>query len=156
MTYPELGSAQFWQDLADNPAALAREVCAVSIVDLDDTLQKHPALRAWVGASYEAARIELERRAWEVTKTRSLALIAVNEDATGRDGKKSKTVGVMEAEVNARADVMEAEEGRLAQAEVVGALRAMTIALEDRKDMLVQLAAKQRLEMRDHYTGPTT
>lgn len=146
----ELGSKEFEVRLRGDPARLAAEVCSIDVVNLDKTLQEHAALRAWVNATYEMARIALERAEWEVTKTRATVLLRVAREAERPDGKKGKTVGVMEAEVTLAPEVVVVEEARHAVQERCGALRAMADALEDRKDMLVQIAAKQRREQTDY------
>lgn len=68
----DLGSAEFWQRLASEPNRLAAEICFVDVVNLDETLQKHASLRAWVNASHETARIQEERARWEVTDRKSV------------------------------------------------------------------------------------
>jgi hypothetical protein len=140
----DLGTQDFWKRLRSDPAQLAAEVCTVDVVALDETLQKHPALRAWVNAAHEVARIAEERLKWELTKTRAVVLL--------REKKRgpNKTVSVLEAEVDSSVEVEEATNKLLAQQEVRVALRAMANALEDRKDMLIQIAAKQRKELEDY------
>lgn len=146
---PELGSQDFWLALAKDPARLAAEVCSVDVVNLDQTLQKHAALRAWVNAAHEVARTTEEGLKWEETKARARALLRAKEDNDPHTGK-AKTVAVLEAEVTTTPEVIEHTEALLEQRKVRGSLRAMADALEDRKDMLIQIAAKQRKELEDY------
>ena len=145
----ELGSTDFWERLKTDPARLASEVCMVDVVTLDNTLQLHASLRAWVNASHEAARIQEERLKWEETKIRARAFMdskAVADAITG----KPKTVDALKADVDLNPIVQEAREALLDQQETRGAFRAMADALEDRLQMLIQISAKQRKEMKDY------
>lgn len=145
----ELGSADFWQKLADNPAKLAAEVCLIDVSNLDRMLQRHAALRAWVNATYELARVADDRAKWELTKAQSRALLAAKAILDPTTGK-NKTVPVLQAEVDGDEEVQAAMEKLLMLSEKRAALRAMAGALEDRKDMLIQIASKRRKEMGDH------
>ncbi|KKL72279.1 hypothetical protein LCGC14_2086480 [marine sediment metagenome] len=145
----ELGNKAFWDRLTDNPARLAAEVCMVDVANLDRTLEQHAALRAWVNASHEAARIGEERLKWEHTKARARVLLTARQELDGVTGK-NKSVAVLDAEVTCSTEVQEAMSALLDQQEKRGALRAMSDALEDRKDMLIQIAAKQRKERGDY------
>ena len=149
MSNPELGTVDFWERLRVNPSDLAREVCTIDVINLDQTLQEQPALRAWVNAAFEVARIAEERCKWDVTRTRALALLA-GKKKKDPDTEKPKTVSVLEAEVDTNPSVEEAMTKLHAQQDVTGGLRAMTKALDDRKDMLVQISAKQRKEREDY------
>ncbi|KKN68891.1 hypothetical protein LCGC14_0446770 [marine sediment metagenome] len=145
----ELGTAAFWTRLTKEPAALAAQICAIDLVDLDTTLQQHASLRAWVNASYEVARIGEEKLKWELTKTRaSLTYSAsrVNDPVTD----KPKTIAVLNAEVDNDPLVENVTKRLHTQGEMRAALGAMTKGLEDRKDMLIQIAAKQRREIEDY------
>lgn len=141
---PELGSPEFWLRLQSDPAALAALVCFIDIVDLDTTLQHHAALHAWINAAHEVARVDEERARWALTRDRAVALL----QARGVDPhtKKPKTVDVLDAEADSSDAVQSATAALMAAQEKRGALRAMASALEDRKDMLIQIAAKRRQE----------
>lgn len=147
----ELGTKEFWDRLRNDPALLASEVCTIDIANLDQTLQIQPALRAWVNATYEVARIAEERLKWEVTKAKAVAHLKVRREVDPTTKKViSKTVGQLGAEVDLDENVQHAIAALLEQQETRAALRAMTDALEDRKDMLIQIAAKQRKELADY------
>lgn len=141
----ELGSTDFWQQLAADPALLASEVATIDLARMDETLQTHASLVAWVNATYELARVEQERWEFELTKARAMALLAaraVNDVHT----QKAKIQVVLEAEVETNTNVVQAQQMLQAQKVRCGALRAMSKALDHRQDMLVQIAAKQRRE----------
>ena len=143
-----LGTREWWERLSNEPSMLAAEVCSINIANLDVALQKHPALRAWVNAAHESARIAEERALWDVTRAKAMAMLEAREtaDASG----KSKTVQVLDAEVNVNENVVAAMDRLLAAQEKRGALRAMTSALEDRKDMLIQISSNRRKEQTEN------
>ena len=145
----DLGTTAFWDRIKKDPARLASEVCSVDVINLDETLQHHAALRAWVNAAYETARIGEERIKWEETKARAIALLAAKAEPDPDTGKP-KTVAVLNAEVDLTQEVQTIVDQLLNQQEMRGTLRAMTNALEDRKDTLIQIAAKQRKELGDY------
>ncbi len=145
----ELGTDAFWKRLKDDPARLASDVCMLDLVDLDVTMQHHPALRAWVNASHEAARIAEERLKWDETKARARIYMeahAENDSFTG----KPKTMATLQAEVDTNPNIQAVVEARLDAQATRAALRAMADALEDRLQMLIQIAAKQRKELGDY------
>lgn len=146
----ELGSDEFWTRIAQDPARLAAEICFVDVANLDTTLQRHAGLRAWVNAAHEVARTDEERAKWELTKARALAYQKARADLDPISGK-AKTVQALEAEVDLAESVQAATERLLTTQAKRGSLRAMADALEDRKDMLIQIAAKNRQEIRDTH-----
>lgn len=145
----ELGSIQFWQALDTDPNGLAAQVCGIDLVDLDGTLQRHPALRAWLNAAHETAKMAEERAEWELTCERARALLEAKSTLDPHTGK-SKTVDVLKAETEVNEKVGAAQASVWAAQKKRGALRAMTSALEDRVHMLVQLSANQRAERGDY------
>lgn len=145
----ELGSADFWTRVQSEPARLAAEVCTIDVANLDRTLEQHAALRAWVNATYEVARISVERAEWELTKARATILLRVKA-IVDPDTGKAKTMGVIDAEVVLSEEVQKATEDLRSVQERCVVLKAMSNALEDRRDMLIQIAAKQRKELEDY------
>lgn len=145
----ELGSTEFWSQLASDPARLAAEVCAVDVTNLDITLQQHPALRAWVNATHESVRIEEEKAKYELTKAEAQAFMRAKA-VLDKDTGKAKTVDALKAEVTLDKAVVEAQEFLLGVQQQRSVLRAMSDALEDRLQMLIQISAKQRKELEDY------
>ena len=145
----ELGDREFWDRLAAEPERVASEICSVNAVSLDTTLQQHASLRAWVNAAHEAAVIQEKRCKLAVTKARARALLKAKETSDTHTGK-TKTVQVLDAEVETDEEVVKTENLLLDAEEKRGALRAISNAGEDRLQMLIQISAKQRQEARDH------
>lgn len=144
----EMGSPAFWQRLANDPRLLAAQVCSIDAVNIELTCQQHAALRAWVNAAYEVARTEEMKAEFEQTRARARALLEAQKTLSAATGKP-KTVDVMKAEMELTAEVIAADDAYLVAREKVAALKAMSNAGEDRLQMLVQLAARQRQEIRD-------
>lgn len=143
-TIPDLGSAEFWQQLSEQPEMLCYLVCSVDLVNLELTLQRHASLRGWVNAAHETAKIQEDSAKWERDKAEARALINARNtlDAKGKAPPVEviKAQAILDPEVEAAMITLRAAEGKR------GALRAMSYALEDRKDMLVQLSAQRRKE----------
>jgi hypothetical protein len=142
--YPELGSPEWWRQMATSPETLAAQVCYINTVDLDRTMQRHAALHAWVGAAFERARVEEERAKWEVTKAHAKALL--DNAGTKNWAGKTKTVDEVKASAELDEEVGRTQLLAFAAAEKRAALRAMEKALDSRTNMLIQIAAKARRE----------
>lgn len=141
----ELGSVEFWKHLESDPKLLAAEVCKVDTVNLEQTLERHSGIRAWVNAAHESARIEEAKAEYEVTKARARALLKSRESDDQHTGK-AKIADILKAEVELDKDV-DALTQRLFDVQMKrGALRAMSTAMEDRLQMLIQISANQRKE----------
>lgn len=149
MELEKLGTPAFWDQIQSNPMVIAKAVAEIDLVDMERTLQTHPALRAWINAAHETTRIEEERAKWELSKTRAEALLRVKSTADPHTGK-AKTVAVIDAEVETDLGVQDCQEVLLTISQKRAALRAMADSLEDRKDMLIQIAAKHRQEAGDY------
>lgn len=145
-----LGVPVWWDRLNTEPQKLAAEVCLVDVSKLDETLQGHPALRAWVNAVHEGARIEEEQAKWQVTKSYALAFLRA-KTTPDPDTGKGKNVDTLKAEAESDPEHVAAQEALFVIQRKRGALRAMADALEDRKDMLIQIAAKRRKEQEDYH-----
>ncbi len=141
----ELGSPAFWDLLTTNPSLLAKKVAEIDLIDLERTLQEHPGLRAWVGAAYETARIREEEAKWGLTKAKARAFIEAKKELDPDTGKW-KSVATLEAERDLSEEVNDAT-NELHEAQALrGSLRAISDALQDRRDMLIQISARQRQE----------
>ena len=145
----DLGSIEFWERIKREPAKLAAELCFIDVVRLDETLQRHPSLHAWVNAEHEVARIAEARADWELIKARARALL-IAKAMPDAHTNKAKTVDVLDAEADTHESVQNAKLTLFAVQEKRGALRAVIDAMDGRIQMLVQIAAKQRQESRDY------
>lgn len=140
-----LGTDTFWTELKERPAELARRICEVDVADLHGTLQRHSALRAWINAAHETAKIHEERCKWKLTRVRARVRFEIKEDPD----LDARTVADLDAAVELHPDVVSATDTYLDAGGVRAALRAMSDAMEDRKDMLIQISANMRREYYD-------
>lgn len=144
----QLGTTEFWDGLRNDPAALAAKVCTIDMANLDETLQQHASLHAWVSATYEVAKIHEHRAKWEVTKAE--ATVRLQLRTLPEPSGKLKTEKTLDAEVEVSPEVQAAQLIHFDKQETSGALKAMTESLEDRLQMLIQIAAKQRATQKDY------
>jgi hypothetical protein len=145
----ELGTPAFWAELETNPARLAAEVCTIDLVNMQQTLQQHASLYAWVAATFESASVAVERAEWNVTTLKAHALLEIKATPDPHTNKP-KVVDVIKSEADVHPTVQAAMAEYLKAREKKGVLQAMTKALADRRDMLVQLSAKQREEHKSY------
>lgn len=145
----ELGGAQFWSDLRMDPKALAATVCHIDLNDLERTCQRHPALRAWINAAHETARMNEEKAEYALKLAQARALLQAKSEKDAHTDK-AKTVQVLDAEVQLNEEVQRLTALLHAAQDERGGLRAMSNALEDRLQMLIQLSAKRRQEEQDY------
>lgn len=141
----ELGSADFWNRLATDPKQLAMEVCTIDLNDLERTMYQHAGLRAWIGTVCENARVEKSKAEWRLEKAQASAFLTA-KGANDPQTNKPKNVDTCKAEALLSPEVEAAQQALFGADEKYGALKAMVSALEERKDMIVQIAAKRRQE----------
>lgn len=141
-----LGTEAFWSLLRSQPELVAKEVCAIDLINIEETLQKHSGLRAWVGAAFESCRIQEEQAAWRLAKTRGKVLLEAKGAMDPNTGK-AKTVEALKAEVDVHPDVDAAEQEVIVAKGMKGVLKIIYDSLGDRRDMLIQIASRQRAEM---------
>lgn len=146
-------SAEFWHRLKEEPRAVAAEVCFVNMKDLDGTMQRHAALHAWIGTAFENARVEEEETKWELEKAQGRALLAAKK-TKDPDTNRAKTAGVLKAEVVLDEAVQTAQRAVFAASRKFGALKSMERSLNGRKDLLIEIARRQRHEMGNYSTNP--
>ena len=143
----ELGSPDFWDRLRNDSSELSKELCSIDVVDLDTTLQQHPALRAWLGAAYESLRVREERMAFELRKARARAILNAHQ-AVDAVTNKPKTMAILEAEAELDETVEQFTKVLLDLQELRRSLHVICGSMEDRLQMLIQLAVKHRQEQK--------
>ncbi len=113
--------------------------CRIDLANLDAALSRHAALFAFAMAAFEMARVGEARAKWR-------ADVVKGEQAT-RLLASGKTVSAAEKTIPTVPEVKTVMEELLTAQMVTGRLRALISGLEHRRDMLVQISAKQRQEM---------
>lgn len=145
-----IGDDAWWERLAEDPKRMAAEVCHIDVVNLDKTLRQHASKRAWFNAAHETARIEEAQAEFEVVKARARAVLRSKEgQAPGLKRGQGKSVEIIKAEAETDAEYITAMEIYLDARRRRAALKAISEALEDRLQMLMQISANQRKERHD-------
>lgn len=125
--------------LLESPALEAAKLCAINLADIEDTMQKHPALFAYAAASYEVERVKEARAKAGLERIRAEVFQIESQD---------KAVSRVKEEIDANPRVIAAQDILLRTQQRVAVLRAVVESLTQRRDMLIQLAARQRQEIR--------
>lgn len=128
-----------WEKLKEDPAYECSRLCQINTANLVDALEKHAALYAYVNALYEKARATETRREWQYEQEKAQVFAQLRAEGTAI-GEASETAELNEQVKEARKAYMKAEEKRRL-------LWALVDSLDTRKDMLIQLSARQRAEM---------
>ncbi len=131
-----------FEALYTEPAKQAAQICTINLGDLWTTLAVHPALVAFVVASYESARISEARTKAELERTRARQYTRIVEE------QPKLAAGKVEMQVESTEAVEHAYNDWLDAAAKTAALKAVVTGLEHRKDMLVQIASRQKQEMK--------
>lgn len=115
--------------------------CSINLADLETALARHSALFSYAVAVHESAKVDEARSKWEKEKAEAKAYSdLLREDpkvAIGAAQLRIKTMPVYEKAVGEHLETQV----------VLGRLKALVNGLEHRRDMLVQLASRQRAEM---------
>lgn len=115
--------------------------CRIDLANLDTALARHPALYAYTVAAYELSKVQEARKKWEVEEAKAFTYQALQ----AVDQKTS--VSSADKKIPNSANVKAAMESLFSIQGVVARLKALSAGLEHRRDMLVQISAKQRQEM---------
>lgn len=130
--------------LSKEPAKYAAQVCGINLNDIQSTMGMHPALVAYVVACYEIARVKSARAEENVKRVRGRAYAEILEREPKRAAAK------IESEVDGRPDVIAATDEWLAKTEHVAHLKALVTGLDHRLSMLVQIASRQKQEVKNY------
>lgn len=114
--------------------------CRIDLAALDTALERHPALFGYSVACHEMAKVRESQAKWDLEVALAQAFeIVTNQDAkltaTAAD-RKIKMVPIVQGAAKAHRDAMV----------VCSRLKGLVNGLEHRRDMLVQIASKQRKE----------
>jgi hypothetical protein len=132
-----------WEALnGDDPAAEIARVCAIDVTDMETVMQAHPALFGYASASYEVARAQQSTAEWSLDRTKA----AVFEEKKAEDPKASVS-GIKEVLEN-DPKVIAASNEVLQSTRRALLLKSLVNALDHRRDMIIQISARHREEMR--------
>jgi hypothetical protein len=125
------------------PAAVAlmvSELCRINVANLESTLERHPGLFAYASAQHELAKVAEARAEWMLERKRAEAFKRT------KDAHATMPANRIEREVETDQEVVSAAEHYFTQKAITARLKALVNGLEHRRDMLVQLSARQRKE----------
>lgn len=125
----------------DQAEAKVSEYCRIDLANLDLALSRHAALYAYSVAAYELAKVQEARAKWKLEGTKAMVFGALTE----KDSKIA--VAAADKKIPLAIPVKEAMEEMLTIQSTVARLRGLAAGLEHRRDMLVQISARQRQEM---------
>lgn len=135
--------------LDTDPDKEAARICEINLADLVGTMQRHPGVVAYVHAQYEAARIKeaLTRQKFENVKAAIADQLAKTPvESTG----KMPSVAAVEMAVKNDLNVQQAYQKYLQAVGETSLFKPIITGLEHRRDMLVQIASRQRQEIANY------
>lgn len=121
-----------------------REVLNINEAALSEEFVKQPSLFAWFAALAEIANAEVE------SKKMAVSLLRANLDAEKRTELSTSgkiTESMVDSAITKDKRFQVASEELIESGRQFGILKAMVRALEQRKDMLIQLGGMKRQEM---------
>ena len=113
--------------------------CRIDLGSLDEALSRHAALYAYAAAAFEMSKVQEARAKWHVEVTSSACFSALRSEGL------SATAADKEALLNPK--VLAAKEDLFTTQHTTSLMRALVGGLEHRRDMLIQISARQRAEM---------
>lgn len=117
--------------------------CRIDLQNLDIALSRHPAIYAYCAAVYEMAKVKEARAKWDMEKAKAQAFSIVMDQ-----GRANKITATEAAEKVKQVPLYQQSMDALLSAEVItGRMKALVDGLSHRRDMLVQISARQRAEM---------
>lgn len=132
-----------WEELHKNPEYEVARVCTINTANLEHALENHAAIYAYANAAYAKARADKGRVEWQYEQAVARAFADLREEGKAI-GEAKETAETDEAVRTLKKKVLEADRE-------VRILYALVQGLEHRRDMLVQLAARERAELNNSY-----
>ena len=122
-----------------------RDIVKINEAILTEEFIKQPSLYAWFATLMEFASAEMD------TEKMNLDILSANLDSEKRvsllaEGKKA-TESMVASAIEVDAKHIQAKKNLIEASRKYGVLRAIVRALEQRKDMLIQIGSTKRQEM---------
>lgn len=119
------------------------EYCRIDLANLDIALERHPSLYAYTSACFEMAKVAEARAKWDLETTIANTFsIVMNKDSKMTATAAEKVVKTYPAVTQAAATHHE-------KMLITARMKGLANGLEHRRDMLVQISARQRVDMRN-------
>ncbi len=126
--------------LAQDPAREAARVCTINVANLDQAIERHPALFAYVHSHWSIAKAAEEAAKWKYEQ-------AVG-DAFSAARLSGEALGAAKIMSTQAIPVQELKMALLACSRFTRQLDSVVRGMEHRRDMLVQLSARDRQTQR--------
>lgn len=120
---------------------IVTDFCSVDLVDMMTTLGRHAGLYAYAVAACEMAKVDEARASWEKEQAKSRAFSRLVTE------NPKITASAAEVRIPLDAEYIAAVESYLSTRVTLARLKALVEGLGHRRDMLVQLASRQRAEL---------
>jgi hypothetical protein len=130
-----------FKELKEEPEETVADLCSINLQHLETALQNQASLLAYATAAYENARVDETQAEWDLEETEAEVFNAIQEKEPGL------AIGRTDKRVEAHERVKEARRDLADKRRMVANLKALVNGLHHRRDMLVQLSARQRQEM---------
>jgi hypothetical protein len=127
--------------LANAPEEEIARVARINLADLTSTMETHAALYGFAAARYERAKVEEIQAKAEVERTRADVFLSIAAS------DPSMAVNRLERRVETSEELRKAITAYHTAARNAGDLKALVNALDHRRDMIVQIASRQKKEM---------
>ncbi len=119
------------------------QFCRIDLQSLDIALSRHPAIYAYCAAVYEMAKVKEAKAKWDMEKAKAQAFGIVMDQ-----GRTTKITATEAAEKVKTVPLFQQAMDFLHESEVItGRLKALVDGLGHRRDMLIQISARQRAEL---------
>jgi hypothetical protein len=122
------------------------DFCHINLSDLQTALARHAGIYAYASATYEAFQVQEARDKWSKEQAESQAFDKLLQDWAKNKEGKDPTVSGSTLKIRLDPTFSAAQQRLLDTQSTIGRLKALVKGLEHRKDMLVQVAARQRRE----------
>lgn len=126
-----------FKKLFEAPESEIVEIVRISLRNLIETMARHPGLYGYAAAAYELAKVRQLENEYNLKQTKATAYGKLLE---------KNTATAATALLDSQPEVIAAQATLIKQMKEVAALAALVRALDHRRDMLVQIAARQRQE----------
>lgn len=122
-----------------------QDIVKINEATLTDEFTRQPSVYAWFATLAEIAAAQVEKTKFDLSVTRA-KLDSIKRADLANEGKKV-TESMVEAAITTDVKIMALTEELIDGGRQLGILKALVRALDQRKDMLIQLGSTKRQEM---------
>lgn len=142
---PSIGVEIDFERLNARPEQEVAALCRINLGDLVSTMATHPSFVAYATALHETAKVDVAKTENRLKRMRVMAFHDLEIRNPKRAISKLEKDVEMDERVKTLTDNLEQKQQR------AGALRALVAGLSDRRDMLMNIAGRQRDEYKSTH-----